>query len=171
MVWASSSGHAGRSLRALLGRLQSILGSHETILGLLGAISGRLGRILGHLGWLGGLSGPFGKLSWASWTPWAAPGRHRITQGTSGRGGGACRHTRVERGVAHRNCRNPATQHLAFYDASTRLGSTVLQTIADDSHPWRSPAGPIVCYRLLRFPATPSSSYRLLSFAIVCCRR
>ena len=85
----ASSGLAGGSLGALLGRLGGLLGGPEAILGHLGAILGCLGGIFGHLGGFGGLPGPSWKPSWASWTPWRAPGTCLGADRASGRGGDA----------------------------------------------------------------------------------
>ena len=85
-IWASS-GLAGGSPGALLGHLGGFLSGLEAILGHHGDILGRLGGILVHLGSFGGLPGPSWKPSWASWTPWRAPGRRHGRPGTPGNRG------------------------------------------------------------------------------------
>ena len=105
------------------------MGGPEAILGHLRAILGRLGGILGHLGGLCGLRDPSWKPSWASWTPWRAPGTCLGADRASGRGGDACDSQRVEGGVALRRLQNPCQTALGILPRLNVPGGTVADIV------------------------------------------
>ena len=107
---------------ASLGPLGGPLGA---ILGLLWGFLGRLGGILGHLGGFGGLPGPSWKPSWASWTPWRAPGTCLGANKASGRGGGARRPALPGRGGPLRRLQKPYQTALGILARLNVPGGTV----------------------------------------------
>ena len=107
---------------ASLGPLGGPLGA---LLGLLWGLLGRLGGILGHLGSFGGLPGPSWKPSWASWTPWRAPGTCLGADRASGRGGGARSWTRPGGGEPLRRLQKPYQTALGILARLNVPGGTV----------------------------------------------
>ena len=128
----ASSGLPGGPLGGFLGRLGGLLGASwavlghlEAILSRLGCILGRLGGILGHLGGFGGLPGPSWKPSWASWTPWRAPGTCLGADRASGRSGGARGRVRSGGGGALRRLQKPYQTALGILARLNVPGGTV----------------------------------------------